>query len=142
MLDTNILSDLVKHPSGVVAAKIAEVGSSAVCTSIIVACELRFGAAKKSAPILTQKVDALLKAIRVLPLEQDADTAYGEIRDRLEKAGTPIGANDMLIASHALSQNLVLVTDNVGEFSRIASLRVENWLRDSVANLLTGLSDQ
>lgn len=128
LLDTNVLSDLIKHPSGVVAGKIAEVGGNAVCTSIVVACELRFGAAKKSAPTLTQKVDALLKAIKVLPLEPDADIAYGEIRNRLEQSGTPIGANDMLIAAHALSQQLVLVTHNVSEFSRIKNLVLQNWL--------------
>lgn len=128
LLDTNILSELVKHPNGGVAHKVVEVGSDAVCTSIVVACELRFGTAKKSAPVLTQKVDALLKAIRVLPLEQDADIAYGEIRNRLEKSGTPIGANDMLIAAHALSQGLVLVTNNVNEFSRVQGLEVQNWV--------------
>jgi tRNA(fMet)-specific endonuclease VapC len=128
LLDTNILSDLIRHPAGPVARKITEVGSDAVCTSIVVACELRFGAAKKSAPELTSKVDALLNAIRVLPLEQGADAAYGEIRDQLEKAGTPIGANDMLIAAHALSQGLVLVTHNINEFARIENLVVQNWL--------------
>ncbi len=128
LLDTNILSDLIRHPAGDVARKIAEVGSDAICTSIVVACELRFGAAKKSAPALTQKVDALLKAITVLPLEPNVDIAYGEIRNRLEQSGTPIGANDMLIAAHALSRGLALITHNVGEFSRIDELAVEDWL--------------
>lgn len=128
LLDTNILSELIRHPAGVVARKIAEVGSDTICTSIVVACELRFGAAKKSAPVLTHKVDALLKAIKVLPLEPDADIAYGEIRSSLEQSGTPIGANDMLIAAHALSRGLVLVTNNVGKFSRIGELAVEDWL--------------
>lgn len=131
LLDTNILSDLIKHPAGPATRKIAEVGSDAVCTSIVVACELRFGAAKKASPALTQKVDALLKSIKVLPLEQTADTVYDEIRNGLETAGTPIGANDLLIAAHALSLGLVLVTNNVNEFARIKGLKTENWLEST-----------
>lgn len=130
LLDTNILSDLIKRPGGTVAGKIAEVGSEAVCTSIVVTCELRFGAEQKAAPHLVQKTGDLLKAIKVLPLEQDADTAYGRIRNALEKAGTPIGANDMLIAAHALSQDLILVTNNTHEFARIEKPPVENWLEN------------
>ncbi len=128
LLDTNILSDLIRHPAGVVARKIAEAGETTVCTSMIVACELRFGAAKKSPPALTQKVEDLLRVIPVLPLQPPADSVYGEIRSQLEKDGTPIGANDMLIAAHALSRQLILVTHNTGKFSRIAGLMVENWL--------------
>lgn len=131
LLDTNILSDLIKHPAGPATRKIAEVGSDAVCTSIVVACELRFGAAKKASPALTQKVDALLKSIKVLPLEQAADTVYDETRNGLETAGTPIGANDLLIAAHALSLGLVLVTNNVNEFARIKGLKTENWLEST-----------
>jgi tRNA(fMet)-specific endonuclease VapC len=128
LLDTNILSDLIKHPSGTVACRIAAVGETAVCTSIVVACELRYGAAKKGSPALSGKIGQLLEAIEVLPLEDDSDRKYGEIRAALENAGTPIGANDYLIAAHALSLGFTLVTDNVGEFSGISGLKVENWL--------------
>jgi tRNA(fMet)-specific endonuclease VapC len=130
LLDTNILSDLVKRPAGPVARKIAAVGEAAVCTSVVVACELRYGVAKKGSSALADKIDALLAALGVLPLETGADARYGEIRDALEKAGIPIGGNDLLIAAHALSLGLTLVTDNVAEFSRVEGLMVANWLRD------------
>jgi len=129
LLDTNILSDLMRHPAGNVARRIAGVGEQHVCTSIVVACELRYGAIKKGSPVLSEKVGQMLAAIDVLNMEADVDQKYGEIRALLEKNGTPIGANDYLIAAHALSQGLTLVTDNVGEFSRVAGLVVENWLQ-------------
>lgn len=128
LLDTNILSDLIKHPTGVVARRIAAVSEEAVCTSIVVACELRYGAAKKGSPILSEKIEQLLSMIEVLPLEEDADRKYGEIRTALENVGTPIGANDTMIAAHALSQELTLVTNNTSEFSRVVGLKLENWL--------------
>ena len=128
LLDTNVLSHLLKHPKGTVREKITAVGEEAVCTSIVVACELRYGAAKKGSAALSTRVDQLLSAIEVLPLDEGTDAKYGEIRTVLEKSGTPIGANDYLIAAHALASDLTLVTDNVGEFSRIPALAVENWL--------------
>lgn len=128
LLDTNILSHLLKHPKGSVREKITAAGEEVVCTSIVVACELRYGVAKKGAPALSQRMNQLLSAIEVLPLDEGVDAKYGEIRTALEKAGTPIGANDYLIAAHALAGDLTLVTDNIGEFSRVPGLAVENWL--------------
>jgi len=128
LLDTNILSSLLKQPSGTVASRIRSVGEDTICTSIIVACELRYGAAKKGSPALSGKVEQLLSSLEVLPLDEGTDKKYAELRTALEKAGTPIGANDCLIAAHALSLELTLVTDNVGEFSRVPGLAVENWL--------------
>jgi len=128
LLDTNILSSLLKQPSGTVASRIRSVGEDTICTSIIVACELRYGAAKKGSPTLSGKVEQLLSSLEVLPLDEDADGKYAELRTALEKAGTPIGGNDCLIAAHALSLELTLVTDNVSEFARVPGLTVENWL--------------
>ena len=128
LLDTNVLSDLLKHPAGAVSQRIGAVGEDAVITSIVVACELRYGAAKKGSPALSSRVDQLLSTIEVLPLDEGVDEKYGDIRAALERAGTPIGANDYLIAAHALASDLTLVTDNVGEFSRVPGLDVENWL--------------
>lgn len=128
LLDTNILSSLLKQPSGAVASRICSVGEDAICTSIIVACELRYGAAKKDSPTLSGKVEQLLSTVEVLPLDENADGKYAQLRTALEKAGTPIGANDYLIAAHALSLELTLVTDNIGEFSRVPGLTMENWL--------------
>lgn len=129
LLDTNIVSDLVRNPQGAAAAKIARVGENAIATSIIVAAELRYGAAKRASARLSRQLGAVLGAMEILPFEAPADERYGGLRVALEAAGTPIGANDLLIAAQALALDLVLVTDNVREFERVAGLRVENWLR-------------
>lgn len=128
MLDTNIVSELARNPQGSVAKRIAEVGPEAVCVSIVVAAELRFGCAKKGSARLTSQIDAILESILVLALDAPADAEYGRIRDELESVGTPIGPNDMLIAAHALALEAVIVTANIGEFGRIRGLIVENWI--------------
>jgi tRNA(fMet)-specific endonuclease VapC len=129
LLDTNILSDLVRHPHGRIFDQIKDVGEQNICTSIVVAAELRYGAAKKDSSRLTMQLEAILHAIDVLAFEQPADAVYGELRTRLERAGESIGANDLLIAAHALTLDHTMVTDNERKFSRIKNLRVENWLR-------------
>jgi tRNA(fMet)-specific endonuclease VapC len=129
LLDTNVVSDLVRSPQGLVARRIEEVGEAAVCTSVIVAAELRVGAARRASARLTAQVEAVLAALDVLPLEVPADAWYGTLRARLERTGQPIGGNDLLIAAHALTLGYVLVTDNEREFVRVADLRIENWLR-------------
>jgi tRNA(fMet)-specific endonuclease VapC len=129
LLDTNILSDLVRHPQGMVMRHIQRVGENQVCTSIVVAAELRYGAAKRDSPRLTAQLEAVLGAIEVLPLEAPADRAYGRLRVRLEREGTPIGGNDMLISAQVLALGYCVVTDNEREFSRIPELVCENWLR-------------
>ncbi|CAA2103052.1 Ribonuclease VapC2 [Methylobacterium bullatum] len=129
LLDTNILSALVRSPNGLLREAIARVGESNVYTSVVVASELRFGAAKRGSERLTRQVDTVLGAITVASLSVPVDRTYGELRRLLEAAGTPIGANDLLIASHAICDGSVLVTDNVGEFSRVPKLDVENCLR-------------
>jgi tRNA(fMet)-specific endonuclease VapC len=128
LLDTNILSDLVRNPQGVITRQITRLGQDTVCTSIIVACELRFGAAKKGSARLTEQLELILEALPILPLEVGADSIYGEVRAALEKAGQPIGPNDLLIASQALALGLTLVTDNIREFERVSGLKLENWL--------------
>jgi tRNA(fMet)-specific endonuclease VapC len=128
LLDTNILTDLIKNPGGKVAKRIAEIGEESVCTSIIVACELRFGARKKNSPMLTARIERLLQAIEVLPFDGDVDRAYAEVRAMLEEIGRPSGANDLLIAAHAVSEEYTLVTNNQSEFVHVAGLEVENWL--------------
>jgi tRNA(fMet)-specific endonuclease VapC len=129
LLDTNIVSDLVRNPQGRAAAKIAEVGEDAVATSIIVAAELRYGAAKKASPRLTAQLEAVLGVLEVIALETPVDASYGAARVALEAAGTPIGANDLLIAAQALALDMIVVTDNEREFARVDGLRLENWLR-------------
>ena len=128
MLDTNVISDLMKNPSGKAAKRIARVGEDNICTSIIVAAELRYGCAKKGLERLLKSVEDLLTEIDVLPFESPADAEYGNIRSELEIAGKPIGANDLLIAAHAMAVNATVVTANIDEFRRVRGLRVENWM--------------
>lgn len=128
LLDTNILSDLIRQPQGVIAECIARVGESNVCTSIVVAAELRYGARRRNSRRLTRNVDAIIGSIEVLPLGEPADHAYAALRASLEKRGVVIGPNNMLIAAHALSLDHTVVTENNREFSRVPGLRVENWL--------------
>lgn len=129
LLDTNILSALVRAPFGPLREAIARVGEQNVYTSVIVASELRFGAVKKGSERLSRQVDMVLNAIPIASLAVPVDRIYAELRQALEAAGTPIGANDLLIASHAVGDESVLVTGNVGEFSRVPRLLTENWLR-------------
>jgi tRNA(fMet)-specific endonuclease VapC len=129
LLDTNIVSDLVYHPQGRAAARIAEVGADSVCTSIIVAAEMRYGAAKKGSSRLSRQLETVLGALEVPPLKPPVDTIYGELRAHLEQQGKLIGPNDLLIASQALALGLTLVTGNEREFSRVGGLPLENWLR-------------
>lgn len=128
LLDTNILSHLIRNPQGIVADRITRHGEGSVCTSIIVAGELRFGAEKSPSDKLRKRVGQVLALMDVLPFEAPADRHYAGIRHHLERQGTPIGPNDLLIAAHARSLDLTLVTANIDEFSRVPGLRVENWL--------------
>jgi tRNA(fMet)-specific endonuclease VapC len=130
LLDTNILSDLVRQPQGVIARRIAEAGEEAICTSIIVAAELRFGAEKSGSAKLADQVNLILSAIEILPLESPADREYGKLRHYLARRGALIGPNDMLIAAQALGAGLTVVTANTGELARVPGLSVENWLTE------------
>jgi tRNA(fMet)-specific endonuclease VapC len=129
LLDTNVVSDLIRNPQGRVAQHIRNIGEAKVCTSIVVAAELRYGAAKKQSARLTTQLDVVLGALEVLPLEAPVDTTYGMLRARLERAGKPIGGNDLLIAAQALSLGYTIVTDNQAEFAQVKDLPRENWLR-------------
>jgi tRNA(fMet)-specific endonuclease VapC len=129
LLDTNAVSDLVRNPDGEVTKRIAGVGSERVCTSIVVAAELRFGAIKRGSQRLLRQLEVVLAPLDVLPLEAPADRLYGELRTELERTGRPIGSNDMLIAAHALAIGGTLVTAKEREFSRVPGLKIENWLR-------------
>lgn len=129
LLDTDTLSHLIRQPQGAVAERIAEVGEANVLTSVIVACELRYGAAKRGSRRLTKQVETVLGALTIRPLDPGVERVYAAIRVALEKKGTPIGAHDMLIAAHARALDAVCVTGNIAEFRRGPALKVENWLR-------------
>jgi tRNA(fMet)-specific endonuclease VapC len=126
LLDTNIISDLIRNPQGRAGKRIAEVGEHNICTSII--AELRYGCAKSGSKRLLKALEDLLGEIKVLPFDVPADAEYGAIRSKLEAAGKPIGGNDLLIAAHAYATGATIVTANTAEFKRIRGLNVENWL--------------
>jgi tRNA(fMet)-specific endonuclease VapC len=128
MLDTNTLSDLIRSPRGTLVQRLSAIAPDALCTSIVVACELRFGARRKGSQVLTQRVEQLLDTLTVVPLDEPADQHYADIRAELERAGTPIGSHDLSIAAHARSQDMTLITHNMREFTRVPGLRVEDWL--------------
>lgn len=128
LLDTNIVSDLIRNPQGRVMERVRQVGELQIATSIIIAAELRYGAAKKMPARLSAQVEAVLEALEVLPFEEPADRVYGALRAGREQKGQPIGGNDLLIAAQALSLGFTLVTANEREFGKIEDLRCENWL--------------
>jgi tRNA(fMet)-specific endonuclease VapC len=129
LLDTNIISDLVRFPQGRAASQLVRLGAERVCTSIIVAAEVRYGMAKTQSERLLERLERTLRLTPVLPFDKPADTIYGGLRVDLERKGNLIGPNDLLIAAHALALGCTLVTDNEREFSRIRGLALENWLR-------------
>lgn len=127
LLDTNVISRLMKEPAGVSASRLSQIGDDRICTSIVVACELRFGAALHGSERLALAVERVLETIPVLPIDQPADAHCASIRSHLQSRGTPIGPNDLLIAAHARALGLTLVTENEAEFCRVSGLTVENW---------------
>lgn len=129
LLDTNVVSDLIRHSRGPVRRRIQQVGVTEVCTSIIVAAELRYGVAKKQSSQLAALVEGVLARIEVLPFRAPADAVYGRLRAQLDRAGQQIGSNDLFIAAQAVALGYILVTDNEREFARIGELSCENWLR-------------
>ncbi len=128
MLDTNIVSHVLRRPDSAVGNKFRTFGVGELCISIIGAMELRFGAEKLGAERLLRQIEAAARLYDVLPLQKDVIADYTKMRTALERAGTPIGPLDTLIAAHALALDVTLVTDNVREFSRVPGLRIENWL--------------
>jgi tRNA(fMet)-specific endonuclease VapC len=129
LLDTNIVSDMMRSEQGKAERRALQIGPENVLTSILVVAEIRFGLAKRPSPALELRLQQLSKAIPVLDFKPPADAAYAVIRRQLEQSGKPIGAMDMLIAAQALAGDHTLVTANEREFARVPGLRVENWLR-------------
>ena len=129
MLDTNICVFIIRKRPKSVLKKLKLCSSNDVCISAITLAELEFGVRKS--PTSKKAETALqefLKPFQIVPFSIDATLKYGEIRHQLEKNGTPIGPLDTLIAAHALSENLMLVTNNLREFSRVDNLSVEDWI--------------
>ena len=131
LLDTNIISALMKDRSGTDTARVLEWGrrtpDCTLVTSVVVQYELLFGLARHGSPRLQAAFDIQMQNLVVLPLDEAVGPHYAKLRSHLEQAGTPIGANDTLIAAHAMSLGATLVTADT-EFTRVPGLRVENWL--------------
>lgn len=128
LLDTNVCVDYLsgRHPA--VVNRIHRSLPADLGLSSVVVAELRYGGDRSARPKANHaRVDVLVSEIPPLDFDLDAAAAYGRVRARLEEAGTPIGPNDMLIAAQALSRELILVTDNLGEFGRVKGLKVQNW---------------
>jgi tRNA(fMet)-specific endonuclease VapC len=131
MLDTNtlvyVLNGRPQHQA--VFDRFNQADSRHLCISSITLAELRFGVEQSRIRNVTQiKLTRLVAALDVAPFEARAANAYGALRAQLQAAGKPIGPLDMLIAGHALSLGVTLVTNNVREFGRVPGLRVENWM--------------
>ena len=130
LLDTNICIYIKNHRPAEVLAKFSKLPPGKVAMSAITYGELCFGAEKSSKPKETHNILLhLIALIPVLSLDEKVSTHYGKIRQHLQACGKPIGNNDLWIASHALANKLILVTNNEAEFERVPGLRVENWVR-------------
>ncbi|HYE49565.1 MAG TPA: tRNA(fMet)-specific endonuclease VapC [Azospirillaceae bacterium] len=127
MLDTNICIYLIKNRPPELRAKFNEL-SGQICISSVVMGELIYGAEKSSRPASNiETVESFAARLEVLPFDVPAAGQFGQIRAELERAGRPIGSYDLMIAGHARSLGLVLVTNNMREFERVPGLRLENW---------------
>ena len=136
LLDTNMLSDMMRNPVGLAAQHMRVMRKQSetldappdICTSTIVLCELQFGLRRRTHPRWQTHLDLLLETVEVMPLEPHIAAHYAQLRTQLEAAGTPIGPLDTLIAAHALSLGATLVTADT-EFTRVPGLQAENWLQ-------------
>ena len=129
MLDTNICIYVIKKKPEAVLKRFQSLMGNDICISSITLAELEYGVKHSANPAKNQQaLIRFLLLINVLPFDANAATKYGEIREHLQKKGTPIGALDMLIASHAKAEDLILVTNNLKEFERVPGLKVENWI--------------
>jgi tRNA(fMet)-specific endonuclease VapC len=130
LLDTNICIYIRKEKSIELKSKISSIDNFELLLSSITVAELEFGVAKSSQPKKnSEALKIFLSSFRIIDFDRNAAAQYGYIRAFLEKKGTPIGANDLLIASIAKSLDLTLVTNNEREFSRVEGLKIENWIK-------------
>lgn len=126
MLDTDVSSYIIKRRPTALAEKFHKYADS-LCVSVMTAAELRFGAEKAGRPQLVELVEAFLERLAILDWTASVCAHYARIRSALEHAGKPIGNMDLLIASHAVSQHMTLVTNNLRHFSHVPGLKTEVW---------------
>lgn len=129
MLDTNAVSELIRNPSGGVAAKVLTTPQADIVLSSIVASELLFGVEKRGSARLAALIDQVFGKFVVLDYDFRAADTYSRVRNSLRLLGTPIGPLDTLIAAHALSLDATLVTHNMAEFGRVDGLKIKDWTR-------------
>ena len=129
LLDTNIISDLAHNPSGSVAQRLGEIDPDDVVSSVVVAAEVWFGVERNPSFRSRARTESFMQTLRVLELRPEVAKIYGKVRAQLRASGRALGANDMLIAAHALSLGATLVTDDAKAFAQIPGLKIENWLR-------------
>ncbi len=131
LIDTNICIYIMNNHPPEVFKKFRDTGVEAIGISSITVSELYYGAYKSSKIKQNiKRVEEFLYPFEILPYDENASMEYGKIRSCLEKNGQIIGPLDMLIAAHAISRNLTVITNNTKEFKRIKSLQVENWVND------------
>lgn len=129
LLDTDTCIYLAKNVSTPLLQRFARQPADSAAISVVTLGELQFGAEQSEQRTRAKEVlERFSQSINVLPIERSVAYAYGELRARLKRLGTPIGANDLWIAAHAISLNLILISHNEREFDRVEGLRVENWL--------------
>ena len=128
LLDTNICIYLINTKPAAVLARFKQyrLGDVGLCS--VVAAELAFGVAKSGSVRNRQALEMFLAPLTILPFDEAAVWAYGDLRADLERRGTPIGSLDTLIAAHALSQQALLVTNNTREFAKVPGLQLDNWV--------------
>lgn len=128
MLDTNVIIDIIRKKRVEVLNRLSKIPNDQIFVSVIVYAELEYGASKSSDPEKNRRlVDQFLSPFSIVDYSVEAASAYGEIRNELERKGILIGPYDMLIASHAVALGAVMVTNNVKEYSRIPFITVQNW---------------
>jgi tRNA(fMet)-specific endonuclease VapC len=136
LLDTNACIYIIKRSPVHVYGRFRQLRVGDVGVSAITFCELQFGVANSAFPDKNQlALTRFLGPLVVLDFPAGASPVYGEIRTHLQRAGTPIGNYDLLLAAHALYQGLTLVTNNVKEFRRVPDLQIENWIEPDGASV-------
>jgi tRNA(fMet)-specific endonuclease VapC len=128
LLDTNIVSALMKDPAGPVAERIRIVGEGAICTSVIVMAEIKYGIGKLGSRRLARQFERIAASLPVEPFAEPADERYATVRYETESRGVTVSQNDLLIAAQTLALEAVLVSDD-RIFLAVPGLKVENWLR-------------
>ena len=128
LLDTNICVFLIRRKSVPTLTEIRKHNPADLCISTVTVAELEYGCDRSADPAKNRlALTEFLSPFTILPFDDAAARAYGKTRTELEKAGTPIGSMDLMIAAHAVSKKLVVVTNNTREFERVDGLSVEDW---------------